>query len=212
MTTRRSTNEQSARFVSGGAQCLLEVGRPDQRAGRPRGSRCHGGRPVDAASVILGGRRSSPAGACSRYLEAFDALAADPARLLPVVTDDGQVLATMQLSGLPRARWPRGARRIEAVRVRQDCRSRVLGAALLTWRWEARGRGCAWCSCPTAQPRSCAITVSASQAASGHEVARRQVGQPGALELGDGLLDDRVPAVVGLDLRQRHGPVVTNAW
>jgi hypothetical protein len=34
----------------------------------------------------------------------------------------------------------------------------------------------------------------------GHEVARRQVGQSGALELGDALLDHGVPAVVGLHL------------
>ena len=31
--------------------------------------------------------------------------------------------------------------------------------------------------------------------------------QSGALELGDGLLDDRVPPVVGLDLGQRRSPV-----
>ena len=33
------------------------------------------------------------------------------------------------------------------------------------------------------------------------------MGQPGAFELGDGLLDDGVPAMVGLDLRQREVPV-----
>ncbi len=41
----------------------------------------------------------------------------------------------------------------------------------------------------------------------GHELARRQVCQAGALELGDGLLDDGVPAVIGLDLGQREVPV-----
>jgi len=35
----------------------------------------------------------------------------------------------------------------------------------------------------------------------------RQVCQPGALELGAALLDDRVPPVVGLHLRQRQSPV-----
>lgn len=40
-----------------------------------------------------------------------------------------------------------------------------------------------------------------------HELARRQVGESGALELGDPLLDDRVAAVVGLDLTDVSGPV-----
>ncbi len=40
----------------------------------------------------------------------------------------------------------------------------------------------------------------ASQAALAMKFARGQVGQAGALEFGDALLDHRVPAVVGLDL------------
>lgn len=35
------------------------------------------------------------------YLRAFSAISADPAHLLLVATDDGQVVATMQLSFLP---------------------------------------------------------------------------------------------------------------
>jgi hypothetical protein len=41
----------------------------------------------------------------------------------------------------------------------------------------------------------------------GHEVAGGQVRRAGALEFGDRLLDDLVPAVVGLHLWQRQGPV-----
>ena len=41
----------------------------------------------------------------------------------------------------------------------------------------------------------------------GHEPPRRQVCQPGGLQLGDGLPNDGVPAVVGLDLDEFAGPV-----
>jgi hypothetical protein len=53
---------------------------------------------------------------------------------------------------------------------------------------------------------------SASQAALAMNVADGQVRQAGALELGDGLLDDRVPAVVGLDLASGRVRSVTKAW
>lgn len=79
------------------------------------------------------------------YLGAFDALDSGPAHLLLVASDGAQVLATMQLSFLP-GLARRGALRaqIEAVRVRQDYRSRGLGAALFQWAiGEARRRECA---------------------------------------------------------------------
>ena len=79
------------------------------------------------------------------YLRAFDVIDAYPAHLLLVATEGLQVLATMQLSFLP-GLARRGALRaqIEAVRVRQDDRSRGLGAALFTWAIdEARRRHCA---------------------------------------------------------------------
>lgn len=78
------------------------------------------------------------------YLRAFDAIDADPAHLLVVAGDDGQVLATMQLSFLP-GLARRGALRaqIEAVRVQDDHRRRGLGAALFQWAIEeARRRQC----------------------------------------------------------------------
>ena len=79
-----------------------------------------------------------------RYLRAFAAIDADPAHLLLVVTDDREVLATLQLTFLP-GLARRGALRaqVEAVRVRADARGLGLGAALLTWVVEeARRRGC----------------------------------------------------------------------
>ena len=79
------------------------------------------------------------------YLQAFRAIDADPAHLLLVAGDEGDVIATMQLSMLP-GLARRGALRaqIEAVRVRADYRSRGLGAALFEWAIaEARRRGCA---------------------------------------------------------------------
>ncbi|GAA1430304.1 GNAT family N-acetyltransferase [Microlunatus lacustris] len=90
------------------------------------------------------------------YLRAFNALAADPAHLLVVAADELQVLATLQLSFLP-GLARRGALRaqIEAVRVREDHRSRGLGAALFGWAiQEARRRGCALVQLTTDKSRA----------------------------------------------------------
>jgi len=91
------------------------------------------------------------------YLDAFGAIDADPAHLLLVAADDcEQVLATMQLSFLP-GLARRGALRaqIEAVRVRDDHRSRGLGAALFHWAIEeARRRQCALVQLTTDKSRA----------------------------------------------------------
>jgi GNAT superfamily N-acetyltransferase len=90
------------------------------------------------------------------YRRAFDAIDSDPAHLLLVATDDAQLLATMQLSFLP-GLARRGALRaqIEAVRVREDYRSRGLGAALFEWAiHEARRRGCALVQLTTDKSRA----------------------------------------------------------
>jgi GNAT superfamily N-acetyltransferase len=79
-----------------------------------------------------------------RYLRAFNAIDTDPAHLLLVGKAGADVIATMQLSFLP-GLARRGALRaqIEAVRVRKDCRSQGLGAAMFVWAiGEARDRGC----------------------------------------------------------------------
>lgn len=90
------------------------------------------------------------------YLHAFDLLEADSAHLLLVAVDSGQVVATMQLSFIP-GLARRGALRaqIEAVRVRQDYRSRGLGAAMFGWAIdESRRRGCALVQLTTDKSRS----------------------------------------------------------
>jgi GNAT superfamily N-acetyltransferase len=79
------------------------------------------------------------------YQRAFQAIDGDPAHLLVVAEDSGEIVATFQLSFLP-GLARRGALRaqIEAVRVRNDYRGRRLGQALMTWAIaEARRRGCA---------------------------------------------------------------------
>lgn len=78
------------------------------------------------------------------YLDAFEVIDADPAHLLLVATDEGRVVATMQLSFIP-GLARRGAFRaqIEAVRVSRAHRSRGLGAAMFTWAiGESRRRLC----------------------------------------------------------------------
>jgi len=93
------------------------------------------------------------------YLRAFIAIDADPAHLLLVAVDGTQILATMQLSFLP-GLARRGALRaqIEAVRVRQDHRSRGLGAGgwgLFEWATqEARRRDCALVQLTTDKSRA----------------------------------------------------------
>src|ERR1700734_3314251 len=68
------------------------------------------------------------------YQRAFRAIDADPAHLLVVAENQGDVVATMQLSFLP-GLARRGALRaqIEAVRVADGHRGGGLGAAMLAW-------------------------------------------------------------------------------
>lgn len=97
------------------------------------------------AADQLGATRDSADGDLAPYLRAFEAVDADPAHLLVVAVDGGEVVATLQLSVLP-GLARRGALRaqVEAVRVRRDQRGRGLGGALLRWAVEeARRRGCA---------------------------------------------------------------------
>jgi GNAT superfamily N-acetyltransferase len=79
------------------------------------------------------------------YHQAFAAIDGDSAHLLVVAEVDAEIVATFQLSFLP-GLARRGALRaqIEAVRVRNDCRGRGLGEAMMAWAIdEARRRGCA---------------------------------------------------------------------
>lgn len=79
------------------------------------------------------------------YLRAFAAIDSDSAHLLLAAVDAGETVATIQLSFLPGLAH-RGASRaqVEAVRVREDHRSRGLGEAMIGWALdEARREGCA---------------------------------------------------------------------
>jgi GNAT superfamily N-acetyltransferase len=79
------------------------------------------------------------------YLAAFRCIDADPAHLLVVAEQDGQLVGTFQLSFLP-GLARRGALRaqIEAVRVAANQRGAGLGAAMMGWAIdESRRRGCA---------------------------------------------------------------------
>jgi GNAT superfamily N-acetyltransferase len=79
------------------------------------------------------------------YVAAFRCIEADPAHLLVVAEERGQIVATCQLSFLP-GLARRGALRaqIEAVRVTPSRRGSGLGAAMMRWAiGEARRRGCA---------------------------------------------------------------------
>lgn len=81
----------------------------------------------------------------SAYLAAFEAIDADPAHLLLVAEEAGEVVGTLQLSVLPGlARHGALRGQIEAVRVAADRRGSGLGGELLRVAIEeARTRGCA---------------------------------------------------------------------
>ena len=97
------------------------------------------------ADDVLGATREQPGEPLSpRYLEAFAAIDADPRHRLVVVEDDGEVVATLQLSFLPHLVRGGGERaQVEAVRVAASHRGSGLGRELVGWAVEqARERGC----------------------------------------------------------------------
>jgi GNAT superfamily N-acetyltransferase len=92
------------------------------------------------------------------YEQAFAAIDSDPAHILVVAEAGTSLAGTLQLSFIP-GLARRGALRaqIEAVRVREDYRSRGLGAAMVGWAiGEARGRGCALVQLTTDKSRTSA--------------------------------------------------------
>lgn len=78
------------------------------------------------------------------YLEAFRQIDSDRRQRLVVVEDDGELVATLQLSFLPHLVLRGGQRaQIEAVRVRSDRRGSGLGEVVFRWAIdEAREQGC----------------------------------------------------------------------
>lgn len=98
------------------------------------------------ANDPLGRTREILSGDLTPYRQAFHAIDSDPAHLLVVAVDDADaVVGTMQLIFIPGlARQGALRAQIEAVHVREDCRSLGLGRAMMTWAIdEARRRGCA---------------------------------------------------------------------
>ena len=79
------------------------------------------------------------------YAAAYDAIAADPAQVLLVAVDDGDVVGTLQLTVIPGLSRGGALRaQVEAVRVRADHRGEGLGEVMLRWSVEEAGRrGCA---------------------------------------------------------------------
>lgn len=78
------------------------------------------------------------------YLEAFDAIAADPNNALWLACRDGEVVAALQLTFTPSISYQGGWRAtIENVRTASSARGRGVGSALVRWAIErARRKGC----------------------------------------------------------------------
>ena len=91
---------------------------------------------------VLGTNRESPA--VEDYREAFDEIREDQNQYLVVGLDDGEVVATLQLSVMPNlSRAGTKRAQIEGVRVAADRRGQGLGTALVEWTIElARTKGC----------------------------------------------------------------------
>ena len=78
------------------------------------------------------------------YLTAFRDIAEDPRHRLVVAEEDGEVVATLQLSFLPHLAMLGTQRaQVEAIRVRSDRRNQGVGQELMAWAIaQARANGC----------------------------------------------------------------------
>jgi len=95
-------------------------------------------------------------GDLTAYQRAFAAIDADPAQLLVVLDDGGQVVGTMQLTTIP-GLSRRGATRlqVEAVRVAASRRGQGLGEQMVSWALtHARESGCALVQLTTDKSRT----------------------------------------------------------
>lgn len=95
------------------------------------------------ADDVLGAAREDAALA-GPYVEAFEAIAAEPNTSLVVAESGGRVVATMQIFFLPHISRRGGWRaQLESVHVASGLRGRGIGAALLAYAVaRARERGC----------------------------------------------------------------------
>ncbi|WP_095091339.1 GNAT family N-acetyltransferase [Mesorhizobium sophorae] len=90
------------------------------------------------------------------YVDAFNAIHADPNQLLAVAVDGGEVIGTLQitfLAGLSRKGAWRG--QIEAVRIASRRRSGGIGRQMIEWAiGECRARGCSLVQLTTDRSRA----------------------------------------------------------
>ncbi|GIQ72728.1 GNAT family N-acetyltransferase [Bradyrhizobium sp. RD5-C2] len=97
------------------------------------------------ANDVLGQQRedaSSPPN--PRYVDAFEAILADPNQLLVVATLDDEMIGTLQLSFIPGiARLGAWRGQIEAVRIAETHRSSGVGQQMFEWAIaQCKARGC----------------------------------------------------------------------
>ncbi|QOZ33832.1 GNAT family N-acetyltransferase [Bradyrhizobium sp. CCBAU 53421] len=97
------------------------------------------------ANDVLGQQREDPSSPPNpRYVDAFDAILADPNQLLAVATLNDAVIGTLQLSFIPgMARLGAWRGQIEAVRIAETHRSSGVGQQMFEWAIDqCRARGC----------------------------------------------------------------------
>jgi GNAT superfamily N-acetyltransferase len=96
------------------------------------------------AADPLGATRESTESDLRPYYQAFEAINADPAQVLLVVTDTAATIGTMQITFIPGMSLRGGLRaQIEAVRVHENHRGNGLGGEMVGWAIaEARRKGC----------------------------------------------------------------------
>ena len=93
------------------------------------------------------------------YLDAFDAIKADPNNELIVATVDGRVVGSMQLTFLPGLSHQGSWRcQIEGVRVHSEFRSRGVGRRMIQWAiQQAEERGCRFVQLTSDKSRTDAV-------------------------------------------------------
>ncbi|WP_338827414.1 GNAT family N-acetyltransferase [Bradyrhizobium sp. 27S5] len=97
------------------------------------------------ANDVLGQQREDPSSPPNpKYVDAFEAILADPNQLQVVATADAEVIGTLQLTFIPGlARLGAWRGQIEAVRIAATHRSSGVGQQMFEWAIaQCRARGC----------------------------------------------------------------------